>query len=833
MPNPARSRGRQVNAFQALALLLSFVLVAGIGGVLAAGVVLPGAALASGATQLTTTAFDGLPTELAQPGLPEKSTILANDGTELATFYDQNRDVVPLSQISPMLQHAVIATEDKRFYQHAGVDPAGMLRAFVKGQVGSGPQQGASTLTQQYVKNVLIEAALAKTDGPERQAALDEARGATGTGGIARKLREAKLAITLEKRMTKNQILEKYLNIAQFGIKVYGVESAAEYYFSKHAKDLNYLEAATIAGVTQSPTKWDPVKNPKDSQYRRNIVLKLMYDQGYITQADYTKGIATPLAKTLHTKELTPGCAMASNVVAGSGYFCDYVTKVIVNNPVFGKTKADRANLLYQGGLTIKTTLNPGLQKAADAEVKAGIPVHDPEGVASSIVTVQPGTGQIVAMAQNRDYAAVGNPATRTESVNFNTDSAYGGSNGFAPGSTFKPFTLLEWLKSGHSLYDRVDGTAPRMINTDQFTTCGVRGINQAHLTHNSEPGSGIMTVLDATKNSVNLAYLSMGMQLDMCNIMQGATDLGMHLAKPRADGSVTPGLNPSNIIGTDSVAPLSMAASFAAFASGGVYCDPIAIISVVKSDGKSIPVPSANCAQKIEPKYANTVNFALSNVWTGTAKKVGAPPFPSAGKTGTTSENEDTWFVGYTPLLSTAVWVGYSQKPIPVQDKVINGVFYPNVFGASIAAPTWKRFMVDALAGGNNPAFAAPDPKLVFGVKVPVPSVIGQTADAATQILKDAGFSATVAPDQVQSTLPAGTVATQSPSGTASHGSVITLTLSNGQAPPDPNATATADQNQGQGQGQGQNTQNPNPGNPVNPPNNGGRNNGPGKGHG
>ena len=301
MPNPARSRGRQVNAFQVLALLLSFVLVAGIGGVLAAGIALPGVALANGATEVTAKAFDDLPTELDQPGLPEKSTILASDGTLLATFYDQNRVVVPLAEISPMLQHAVIATEDKRFYKHAGVDPAGMVRAFVRNQASTGGQQGASTLTQQYVKNVLIEAALAKDTKAEQQAALEEARGTEGSEGIARKLREAKLAISLEKKMTKDEILEKYLNIAQFGIKVYGAESAAQYYFSKPAKDLTYLEAATIAGVTQSPTKWDPVKNPEASQTRRNTVLRLMHEQGYISDADYTTGIATPLAETLRT----------------------------------------------------------------------------------------------------------------------------------------------------------------------------------------------------------------------------------------------------------------------------------------------------------------------------------------------------------------------------------------------------------------------------------------------------------------------------------------------------------------------------------------------------
>ena len=382
MPNPARSRGRQVNAFQALALLLSFVLVAGIGGVLAAGLALPGVALANGATDVTAKAFDDLPTELAQPGLPQKSTILAANGTLLATFYSQNRDVVPLTEISPMLQHAVIATEDKRFYEHAGVDPAGMLRAFVRNQASSGGQQGASTLTQQYVKNVLIEAALAKDTEAEKQAALEAARGAEGSEGIARKLREAKLAISLEKKMTKDQILEKYLNIAQFGKQqIYGAESAAQYYFSKHAKDLTYLEAATIAGVTQSPSKWDPVAHPEAAQTRRNTVLRLMHEQGYITDADYTAGVATPLPDTLHVQAIKPGCALASTVVAGAGYFCDYVTKVIVNDEAFGATKEERRANLYRGGLTITTTLNPGAQTIADREVKAGIPVMDPSGV--------------------------------------------------------------------------------------------------------------------------------------------------------------------------------------------------------------------------------------------------------------------------------------------------------------------------------------------------------------------------------------------------------------------------------------------------------------------
>lgn len=426
MPNPARQRGRHVTAFQALALLLTFALVAGVGGVLAAGLVLPGVAVANGVTEMTVSAFDDLPTELDENQLPEKSVILAADGQLLATFFDQNRVVVPLTEISPLLQHAVIATEDKRFYQHAGVDPTGMLRAAVKNQLNvGGGQEGASTLTQQYIKNVLIDAALANDNEAERLAAIRAAQEAEGAEGYARKLREAKLAIALEKRETKDQILEKYLNIAPFGASVYGAESAAQYYFSKPARDLTYLEAATIAGVTQSPTKWDPVLNPEASQTRRNVVLRLMHEQGFITKAEYDAGVATPLADTMRPQPLRGGCMAAGDIVPGSGYFCDYVTKVILNDPAFGPERADRKRLLYRGGLTITTTLDPRQQSIADAEVKAGVPVGDPSGVKSAISVVEPGTGKITAMAQTTNFNPTSTPGPGEDAVNYNTDAAF------------------------------------------------------------------------------------------------------------------------------------------------------------------------------------------------------------------------------------------------------------------------------------------------------------------------------------------------------------------------------------------------------------------------
>ena len=790
MATPARARGRQVNLVQALALLLAFLLIAGIGGVLSAGLVLPAVAGASVLAEATTEVFADLPTELEEEALSEKSTVLANDGTTvLATFFLENRIVVPLDQISPIMAQAVVATEDKRFFEHGGIDPTGMLRAAAKNALTT-ETEGASTLTQQYVKNVLIEAAAREGDVATRAAGIAAAREAEGTAGVSRKLREAKLAIALEQKYTKDEILARYLNIAQFGASVYGVEAAAQFYFSKRAIDLNYLEAATLAGVTQSPTRWDPVVNPADSQRRRDTVLGLMLNQELITQTEYDAGVAAPVAPAaeggyLNIQATGLGC-MTANTVANSGYFCDYVTKVIAQNPAFGKTPDDRKQLLYRGGLTITTTLDPREQQIADTEVKAGIPVDDPSGVASAISVVEPGTGKILAMAQNRTYNNTAAAGPRETAVNYNTDSAYGSSKGFSPGSTFKPFTLVEWLKQGHSLNEVIDAKL-RPFRLSEFSApCSNLGAGEYKFGNAEGPG-GVMSVLNATKNSVNSGYIKMASELNLCSIFEGAKSLGIHQADGRDYG-----IYASNVIGSESVAPLTMAAAFAAFAANGTFCEPIAITKVVDTNGAELPVPASNCRQALEPRIAAAMNFALSHVFEGTGKDVGALDRPSAGKTGTTSQNEHTWFVGYTPQLATAVWVGFAEGTIPVQSMTINGKFVRNAYGATIAGPTWKRFMEQASAPMPVVRFAEPGTVELDGVKVGVPSVVGKSEADARAILRGVGFNVRTAPEQAASTAPAGSVGSTTPGAGArvAKGTMVTLVISNGQ-PPAPAAPA------------------------------------------
>ncbi|WP_102509552.1 transglycosylase domain-containing protein [Sanguibacter massiliensis] len=774
-----RPAARQVTVLQALGLLVTFVLLAGVGGLLTAGLVLPAAAGASAMTNTATKLFDELPTEL-EPGEPSQAShIYAANGKLLATFYAENRTVVDLDEISMAMQNAVIAIEDKRFFAHGGVDVEGMARALVLNAT-TGSKQGASTLTQQYVKNVLIEEANRQGDK------LGVAAAREGTN--ERKLREAKLAIAIEDRMSKLEILEAYLNIAQFGVSVYGVEAAASYYFGTSAAELTPVQAATIAGITKAPAKYDPERNPENAEARRNIVLREMYTQGYITKAEYDEARALKIADTLKITPTKRNCEAAG----GAAYFCDYVTKVILSNEAFGTTQSERDDLLYRGGLEIHTTIDLDLQKIANKELRNTIPTKDASGLGTAMSVVEPGTGKILAMAQNRTYVAdpeaVGPGKT---SINYNTDQKHGGSRGFQAGSTFKAFTLTEWLREGKPLNASVSATKTMWPGSTWRASCidNYRYVGEYGPGNSDGRASGQTSVLRATAFSVNTAFVAMEGQLDLCGVADSAylagfrPSLALERDDPPSDDNGVE-VTPSMTLGTQNTSPLAMANAYATFASGGTYCDPVAITQILTASGEELPVPQANCRTTLDAEVAHGVTYALQKVLTegGATRARLAGGRVAAGKTGTAQLNRHTWFIGYTPQLATAVWIGNPDRDTSMQYIRINGVPYSYVYGSTLAAPTWKRFMDQALEGKPNVAFPDPTTKTIHGERVPVPWVGGRSVADATKILNEAGFSVVVNPAQVPSSYPRGTVANTNPSGTTTAGSTITLNISSGE---------------------------------------------------
>jgi membrane peptidoglycan carboxypeptidase len=699
---------RSPDLARAVRLLAALVTVSALAGLVGAGLVLPVVATAAGATAAASAVMDELPVTLPAGAVPQTSVILAADGTPIAYLYDENRTAVPLASISPLMRQAIVAVEDSRFYQHGAIDPKGVLRAVVSNSTGGGTE-GASTLTQQYVKNLLVETASAAGNVSAARAAVARTP--------ARKLREAKLAMRVEQQLSKDQILERYLNIAYFGEGSYGVQAAAMRYFGVPAQQLTLPEAALLAGLVQDPAQFDPASHPAAARERRDVVLAEMRQQGMITAAQLAAGRA---AAVRVSGSGPPGGCIAS---ATSAFFCQYVVATISQGSAYaalGASPADRRHALQTGGLVIRTSLDLHAQESAQAAVNTAIPPDDPSGLGSTAVTVEPRSGRVTTMVQNRAYSVT--PGTGRTSVNYATDSTAGGSQGFQTGSSFKPFTLATWLTQGHSLDDTVDATKRAFAFSD-FTACGkpLRGA-RPYTPGNSEGNEGgQMSVRSATANSVNVAFVQMETQLDLCDISGTASQLGVHLAapeKPECGGSAgapsaLPTCLPSLTLGVKNIAPLTMAAAYAGFAAGGTYCAPLPVTSIEQRGGDGgttrIEQYSPQCRQALRPEVAAGVTTALSQVLTnGTAAAVGQPgDWPAAGKTGTTDGPYDTWFVGYTAQRSTAVWVGDPGSTRDgasgrrrLTDIEVGGHYYPIMFGASLAAPIWKNVTTSAMHG-------------------------------------------------------------------------------------------------------------------------------------
>ena len=685
------ARGRSLTPPQVVSMLVVFLTLSCVGGVLSAGFAAPFVGATAALTKASAELFEELPSDFNVQQPSQISTLLAADGTEITKFYAENRIVVPLNSISVNMQNAIVAVEDQRFYQHQGVDPTGMVRALVSNNAG-GSRQGASTLTQQYVRNTLIETGLKNDDHKIIRDATEST--------VARKLREMKFALSLEQKYSKQQILEGYLNIAAFSPSTYGVEASARHYFSKSAKDLTVAEAALMAGTTNAPSAYDPVTQPELAKNRMDWVLSKMLEEKFITKQQYDEAVATPIASMLHVSESPAGCGAAGN----AAYFCTYVVNEILGSENFGPDIASRRQLLTRGGLKITTTLNLERQSAADSVIQARTPIGGSDGANSTIVSIEPGTGRIQALAQNTNY--------EDSQLVFAADAKHGGIElpdgnvGFQPGSTFKAIILAEWLKTGHTPYQMLNASAPKNYGPNTFTvSCDPdRAAGPWPVNNVAGTNAGMMTVREATKQSINTGFTEMLRDLDVCEVTKLAASLGI----TKADGSqLDP--DPSIALGSTPVPPLSMANAYATFASGGKYCKPIAIDQILDASGTSMAVPSADCTQAMDQGAADeTAKTLRATSEPGGTAKDAVFGRPIAGKTGTTDEAENTWFVGFTPQLSTAVWIGdATESGRSLVGRTIGGVYFPKIYGSDLAAPMWRDYMSQAVA--NDPVLPIP----------------------------------------------------------------------------------------------------------------------------
>jgi membrane peptidoglycan carboxypeptidase len=759
-------------------------------GLLVAILVIPLTTVTKGLVTSTAGIFDSLPSFIEIDRQPGQNKIFAvQDGqpVQIATIFDQNREEVTWEQISDFAKNAAVSGEDRRYFEHGGIDIQGIARAAVTNVSSGGVEEGASTITQQYVKNTFIQESLTLPTEEERDAAYQEAIAPS----FDRKVREMKLAISLEKEYTKQEILLAYLNIANFGGNIYGIEAAAERYFATTALDLTLPQAASLIAIVQSPgaLRIDNPENFVANKERRDVILDFMLSDGNITAEQHAQAIATPVdPSTIVLTEASNGCLVAND---HARFFCDYVTNLVKDLPALGADPTERAAAWKRGGYELYTTLDMSLQTAAQGAVWANAPDNATSlNLGSAAVSIEVGTGRILTMAQNKKYDNTGTADTTKTAVNFNTDRDYGGSSGFQPGSTYKVFTLLNWLQNDHGLNEVVNG-APRTVQKSAFATSCTEPSYGPYPFKNDDGTSGPMTVTTATAKSVNGAFISMALELDLCKIRDTAASIGVH----RADGTELQ-VNPSSVLGTNEIAPMTMGAAYAAIAAGGVYCAPIAVDRIVSGDGTELPGQSANCTQALDPNVANTAAYAMARVMAAGGTAPRANPNNGVeyiGKTGTTDSSTQTWIVGASTKVATAVWVGNISGHSPIRryesPTGVDGGIIRHVIFRAIATAVDK---VPSLRGGS---FPDPASRLLKGSGIVVPNVTGQSVSAATSTLQAQGFKVTQG-GPVAGSAAAGTVASTEPAaGTRTFsGGSITLRPSDGSLGSVPNEVGNGD---------------------------------------
>ncbi|MEN3362300.1 MAG: hypothetical protein V7637_6282 [Mycobacteriales bacterium] len=821
----AGPRARQV--FAAVTKLSLAILVSGL---LVAGLTLPAVGGLGIATRNSLQSFEDQPCDihdLTNP--PQKSVIYAADGSTIASLFSYNREIVPIKGIPEVMKKAVVAIEDRRFYKHHGVDTQGLFRALVRNSSAGGTVQGGSTLTQQLVKQIKLYEA--KTPA-EQQAAIEQTP--------ARKLLEAKCALTLEKKYSKDEILWRYLNIANFGAGAYGVGTAARTYFGRPLSQITLDQAAMLAGMVQSPTRYNPYENPKVATARRNTVLDEMRSVGYITQKQATDA-KNKVLRVAPKQPSARDCGNANRAIPNVGFFCDYLKSYLAKIG-FPQSR------LETGGYKIYTTLDPKLQTSAQAAAYDKVP---PDKRAAAVMDLlDPTTGEIKAMAVSKLYSNTPKGYERT-TLPLPTLAAAGA------GSTFKLFTTIAALSMKIPLRDFKMTVDDTYDVSDNCKTPG-RIDKPVHNAGHYGPGPwDIEHALFQSDNTFFVALIDQQMNCDPTLPADYAVRLGLSLktqkevnSKKSVYDAVTSEKQYSFTLGPNGTNPLELAAAYGTVANQGKYCPPTPVKKIVDASGKPVSLPERPCTQVLDPGIANTVTHVLEKDtmpgFPGTANSKFSSYYsqggdPVGGKTGTasasvtndqgrddTGKNSAAWFVGVTPHWAGSVAVFNPDNPATALYDVPgfnNGG--RDIFGA-FGAGIWIEALGPTLL--NSPAWQFPpeDPQVVNGNSIPVPPVTGMDIDTATKTLEAAGFGIQVAADRKDAALPADRIAEQSPNSRGIPGQRIVVYLSSGHPPAGQGCPA------GQASPQpGKPCQPIQPGGPGQPGNNGGGNNGGGRGGG
>ncbi len=743
-------------------------------GVLLAGVMFPLAGGFGYASNRAADTVDNVSAELVEGTVPAVSTMVDSAGNPIAWLYDQRRFEVPSEKISNEMKLAIVSVEDRRFPEHKGVDWQGTMRAFLTNTTSGEVQQGASTLDQQYVKNYQL-LVVAKTDA-ERRAAIETTP--------ARKIREIRMALTLDKELTKDEILTRYLNLVPFGNASFGIQDAAQTYFGIDASELNTQQSAMLAGMVQSSSALNPYTNPDGVLERRNVVLDTMISNIPERAAELRQLKETPLGVLPEPNRLPRGCIAAGD----RGFFCDYALQYLANAGI-SREQIDK------GGYLIKTTLDPAVQASTKAALSANAsPGLD--GIANVMNVVQPGqdSHRILAMGSSRTY---GLDANANETVQAQPYSLAG----HGAGSIFKIFTTAAAMEKGLGTNAILD--VPGRFEARGMGSGGARGCPAStYCVENAGKYPAALSVTDALAQSPNTAFVKLIQATGVAPTVDMAVRLGLRsYAQPGTSGfddrSMADFQKDQNLgsftLGPTWINPLELSNVAATLASHGKWCPPTPIDSVFDREGKPVSVTQQACEQVVEPGLADTLTNAMSKddkpggTSAGAAGSVGWT-LPMAGKTGTTESHMSSGFLGFTNNFAAAVYVfGDSPTPGEICSAPLRPCGDGNLFGGNEPARTWYAAM-NPIANNFGPTTLPPvDQKYARGSQNgQVPDVTGLSQSAATSRLQGAGFTVNAVTTASQAAK--GTVTSASPSGSAIPGSTITIYVSDGSvkaAPP------------------------------------------------